>query len=42
LAVDLAARSVDTQIQLIRALGGGFTDTDTTSAAAPTSDTVVR
>jgi NodT family efflux transporter outer membrane factor (OMF) lipoprotein len=42
LAVDLAARSVDTQIQLIRALGGGSTDTDTTSAAAPTSDTVVR
>lgn len=35
LAVDLAARSVDTQIQLIRALGGGFNDADTgTSASA--------
>lgn len=42
LAVDLAARSVDTQIQLIRALGGGFTDTDTTSANAQTSDVVAR
>jgi len=33
LAVDLAARSVDTQIQLIRALGGGFTDIDSTTAS---------
>ena len=42
LAVDLAARSVDTQIQLIRALGGGFTDTDNTAAATQTSDVVAR
>jgi NodT family efflux transporter outer membrane factor (OMF) lipoprotein len=36
LGVDLAARVVDTQVQLIRALGGGFNDTDsaTTVAAA--------
>jgi outer membrane protein TolC len=42
LAVDLAARSVDTQVQLIRALGGGFTDTDNTAANAQTSDVVAR
>ena len=35
LAVDLAARSVDTQIQLIRALGGGFQD----AAPADTAQT---
>nr|WP_315848965.1 efflux transporter outer membrane subunit [uncultured Rhodoferax sp.] len=36
LGVDLAGRSVDTQIQLIRALGGGFNDTspDTSTAQA--------
>lgn len=34
LAVDLAARSVDTQIQLIRALGGGFTDAGADSSTA--------
>ena len=34
LAVDLAARSVDTQIQLIRALGGGFNDADTGTPAS--------
>lgn len=32
LGVDLAARSVDTQIQLIRALGGGFNETDISTA----------
>lgn len=45
LAVDLAARSVDTQIQLIRALGGGFTDTDSsaaTTSTTQTSDVVAR
>lgn len=34
LGVDLAARSVDTQIQLIRALGGGFNETDISTAQA--------
>jgi NodT family efflux transporter outer membrane factor (OMF) lipoprotein len=36
LAVDLAARSVDTQIQLIRALGGGFQDAAPASTAQAT------
>lgn len=34
LAVDLAARTLDTQVQLIRALGGGYTEPDTTNATA--------
>lgn len=34
LAVDLAARTLDTQVQLIRALGGGYTEPDTTTATA--------
>lgn len=42
LGVDLAARSVDTQIQLIRALGGGFTETDTTSSTAQAGTPAVR
>lgn len=32
LAVDLAARALDTQVQLIRALGGGYTEPDTANA----------
>ena len=35
-AVDLAARALDTQVQLIRALGGGF-QADATAAAAATA-----
>jgi NodT family efflux transporter outer membrane factor (OMF) lipoprotein len=44
LAVDLAARSVDTQIQLIRALGGGFSDADTapSNTTAQVSTTAAR
>lgn len=33
LGVDLAARALDTQVQLIRALGGGYTEPDTSAAA---------
>jgi outer membrane protein TolC len=32
LGVDLAARATDTRVQLIRALGGGFQDTDPATA----------
>ena len=42
LGVDLAARSVDTQLQLIRALGGGFTDTDTSTHTAQVANTAAR
>jgi NodT family efflux transporter outer membrane factor (OMF) lipoprotein len=35
LGVDLSARVVDTQVQLIRALGGGYTETADTTANAP-------
>lgn len=34
LGVDLAARALDTQVQLIRALGGGYTDPETTTATS--------
>ena len=34
LGVDLAARATDTRVQLIRALGGGFQDTDESHALA--------
>lgn len=42
LGVDLAARSVDTQIQLIRALGGGFTDADTSTHTAQAGNTAAH
>jgi outer membrane protein TolC len=35
LAVDLAARALDTQVALARALGGGWQPPSTTTAAAP-------
>ena len=36
-AVDLTARALDTQVQLIRALGGGYADTTTAPTATLTS-----
>ena len=41
LAVDLTARALDTQVQLIRALGGGFSaNTTNTIASAPLSSSI--
>jgi NodT family efflux transporter outer membrane factor (OMF) lipoprotein len=38
LGVDLAARATDTRVQLIRALGGGFQDTDPATASPNNTD----
>ncbi|MCY1384777.1 efflux transporter, outer membrane factor (OMF) lipoprotein, NodT family [compost metagenome] len=39
LAVDLAARALDTQVGLARALGGGWQPPATATASAPTAAT---
>jgi NodT family efflux transporter outer membrane factor (OMF) lipoprotein len=40
--VDLAARAIDTQVQLIRALGGGYTEEPATAAVAAAPATAQR